>query len=364
MKNKKNIIIIFIIILIVALAMVALLIFNNSINKNKLFHKKNLIEDYYVIDDYEKDLVYENKIYVPNYMTKQIQTSTTSTYTYKDEHYSLQLNYKTYLNEKDLNSNFVKGESFKKKSSYYYMDTGNFVKVYFENKYGYYQTIEISIYSMSNDDNTYSIDDSYTNLLENLTTTKKKLSDYSIKNVDRYYTGSINYNYYVDENDKAFVKADYKVPAEKYGSKYDSQYKYQELYLDNSNISFYEGEITTDISSVKNQTRIRMYFSKIYNLDIREEAIRDLQHPLNQTAFDGVTEDTVKIEVNKLQHGKQEAQYYKTISSNNNSYGERIYAYLPIKDNIYYIVQIYGGDNKKLDISMLNDFLPTNIEVK
>ena len=297
-------------------------------------------------------------------MTKTIQKSTIATYSYKDEYYSLQLNYNTYKTENDLNSKFIEGESYNKKDFYYYLDKGNNVKIYFKNDSGHYQTLEISIYSMSNDNNTYSIDSSYKNLLENLTTTKKQLSDYSIKKENGYYTDSIKYNSYVDESDKKTIKADYNVSTEKYGSNYDSEYKYQELYLDNSSVSFYEGEITTDISSVKSQTRIRTYFSKIYNLDVKAEAVRDLQYPLNQTAFDNVTEDMVKIEVDSLQYNNNDVSYYKVSSDNSNSHGERIYAYYPIQDNIYYIVQIYGGDNKELDINMIKDFLPTNVDVK
>jgi len=366
MKNKKNLIIGCVLGLVVIIAAILVFTLTNTKNESKLtlFAKEDLIEDYYVIDDYENDLVYENKIYVPKYMTKTIQKSTIATYSYKDEYYSLQLNYNTYKTENDLKSKFIENESYKKKDFYYYLDKGNNVKIYFKNDSGYYQTLEISIYSMSNDDNTYTIDSSYKNLLENLTTTKKNLSDYSIKKENGYYTDSIRYNSYVDESDKKTINAEYKVPIEKYGSNYDPEYKYQELYLDNSSVSFYEGEITTDISTVKNQTRIRTYFSKIYNLDVQAEAVRDLQYPLNQTAFDDVTEDMVRIEVDSLQHNNNDVSYYKVSSDNNNSHGERIYAYYPIQENIYYIVQIYGGDNKELDINMIKDFLPTNVEVK
>lgn len=366
MKNKKIIIIVGLILIVGMILVFLSFNFVNKKNKSELvlFPKEQLIEDYYIIDDYEKNIVYTNKIYVPNYMTKQVQKATTATYLYKNDNYSLQLNYKTYLNESDLNNKFVENEKFKKKDYYYYLYNDNKVKIYFENEFGYYQAIEISIYSRMNDNKNYYIDSSFENLLKNLVSEKKNLSDYSIKNENGYYLGSINYNYYNDENDKIFIKADYKVSSEKYGSNYDSKYKYQELYLDNSNVSFYEGEITTDILTVKNQTRIRTYFSKIYNFDINEEAVRDLQYPLNQTAFTGVTKEMVKIEVNALKFNGQEVKYYRTISNNNNSYGERIYAYLPIKDDIYYIVQIYGGDNKKLDINKINDFLPTKIEIK
>ena len=366
MKNKKIIIIVGLILIVGMILVFLSFNFVNKKNKSELvlFPKEQLIEDYYVIDDYEKNIIYENKIYVPNYMTKQIQKATIATYSYKNDKYSLQLSYKTYLNENDLNNKFIEKEKFKKKDFYYYLNNKSNVKIYFKNKNGYYQTIEINIYSRMNDNENYYIDNSFENLLENLDSVKKNLTDYSIKDENGYYLGSINYTSYNDETDKISVKADYKVSSEKYGSNYDSKYKYQELYLDNSAISFYEGEITTDISTVKNQTRIRSYFSKIHNLDINNEAIRDLQYPLNQTAFTGVTKDMVKIEVNALQFNGQEVKYYRTISNNNNSYGERIYAYLPIKDNIYYIVQIYGGDNKKLDINMINEFLPIKIEIK
>ena len=328
--------------------------------------KTDLIEDYYVIDDYENDLVYENKIYVPKYMTRIIEKSTYAKYLYRNEYYSLQLTYHTYKNENALNMNFVDGESYEKKDFYYYLDKGNNVKIYFVNEFGYYQTLEISIYSRHIDDKTYLIDNSYENLLVNLTslTTKKKLSDYAIKKEDGWYIDAIKYNFYVDEKQKNYIKADYKVSAEKYGSDYDPEFIFQELYLDNSSVSFYEGEITTDISSVKKQTRIRAFFSKINNLDVQAEAVSDLRFPLNQTAFENVTKDMVKIEVNSLQHNNSVVSYFKIVSDNNNCHNERIYAFYPIKENVYYIVQIYGGDYKELNINMINDFLPTNVEVQ
>lgn len=365
MKKKKNIIIGGVIILILIASIILTLTFTNSKDENKLtlFSEDDLIEDYYVIDDYKKDLVYENKIYIPNYMTKRNQKITTATYLYKNDDYSLQLDYKTYLTEDDLKDDFINDETFKEKDFYYYLDKGNSVKVYLKNENGYYQTIEINIYSRS-DDNIYSIDSSYKNLLKNLTTTKKEISDYSINKENGYFTDSINYNYYVDETDKVSVKIDYKVSSEKYGSNYDPESKYQNLYLDDSSASFYEGEITADISSVQKQTRIRTYISNINNLDINKEAVSNLQYPLNQTAFKNVTEDMVKIEINSLQYNDKLVSYYKTVSDNNNCHNERIYAYYPIQGNIYYIVQIYGGDNKNLDVNMIEEFLPTSVEIQ
>lgn len=363
MKNRKNIIMCTVIILIVLLT-VLLFVFLKAENKNKssLFLEDDLIEDYYVIDDYEKDLVYENKIYVPNFMTRTNQLLTMASYSYIDDYYSLSLIYNTYKTKDELNKKFISGEKYKKKDFYYYLDEGKYVKIYFKNKYNYYQTIEIRIYSMRSDDKEYMIDNSYENLLKNLTTIKKDVSDYSIKHEDGYYVGTIKNNFYVNESNKIFVKGDYKVLSGKYGSNYDSNLKYQNLYLDNSRVSFYEGEITTDIASVKKQTRIEAYFTRIYDLNIKDDAVRDLQYVLNQTAFKDVTEDMVRIGVSSFKYEAKEVKYYKIISDNN-GYNERIRAFLPVTDNIYYVVQIYGGDNKKLDLNMIKEFLPINIEV-
>ena len=136
MKNKRNVIMGCIIALVIIILVVLAFTLTNSKNESKLtlFAKEDLIEDYYVIDDYENDLVYENKIYIPKYMTKTIQKSTIATYSYKDEYYSLQLNYNTYKTENDLKSKFIDGESYKKKDFYYYLDKGNNVKIYFENE--------------------------------------------------------------------------------------------------------------------------------------------------------------------------------------------------------------------------------------
>lgn len=195
--------------------------------------------------------------------------------------------------------------------------------------------------------------------------TQKEKSDYSIKSTDGYYIDSIDYNHYENENNKFSVEASYKISSSKYGSYYDVNEDNQNLYLGRINISFYEGEIVfSDVSSITKQTRIEMYYSVISNFDIQNEAVSSLEFPLNQPAFKNITEDMVDIKFDKLMYNNEEVECYKITSDNNDTYGERMNAYLHIKDNIYYVIQIYGGEGKKLDISMFNDFLPTDIVIK
>lgn len=360
MKNKKILIISSIICLVVILVVILVFILTKSKDNNELFSKDNLIKDSYITDDYINNSVYENIIYVPKFMTKTSERLTTSTYSFKNENYSLKLNYNSYLTEDDL-KRFIDNETFNKKDFYYYINKGTDIKIYFKNEYDYYQTIEINIHSSNN---TYIIDSSYKYLVDSLSTIKKSSKDYSINKEDGYYIGSINYNEYTDETNKLSIKTDYKVSMEKYGSNYDIDNISPSLLIETTNISFYEGEIKgDDITTINKQTLIRTYFSKINNLNIKDEAIRDLNYPMNQKAFKDVTEDMVKIELDTLKYNDKDVSYYKVVSDNNNAHNERIYAYLPLQNNIYYVVQIYGGETKNLDINMINDFLPTNIEI-
>ena len=360
MNNKKYYILILIGIIIIAVC--SILVLKNKKDNSIVFSMNDLVEDYYIYEDNEKHEVYENIIYVPKNMVKTIQKQTSASYSYKDNEVAVNLKYSSYKDIDSLNKLFTNDEKFIKKDFYNILEKDDVTKIYFENSNGYYQTIEIYIQSLTN--NKYKIGTSYTDLLENLKSNKKNALDYSIKKENDYYTDSIYYNVYNDKTNTYNVKADYKVSSSKYGSVYDSEYKYHELYLDESSISFYEGEITADIDSVKSQTRIRMFFIKIMDLDIDKEIENDLKWPLNQTAFKDVTKDMVKIETNTLNHLGKEAKYYKVVSDNNNSHGERINVYYPVKDDIYYMIQIYGGENKNLNLDMIKEFLPTNVEVK
>ncbi len=360
---KKNTIILSIILI----ALLALLIFTkNDISslgfKTELFPQKSLIEDYYVIDDSENNKIYENKIYIPKYMTKEDHSLTEAVYMFNNTHYSIRLEYDTYFSEEKLNESFIESETFAEESFYHYLEKDNLIKIYFKNQFNYYQTIRISLNNKS--ENEYKIDKSYKNLLKNLTSKEKNKSDYSIKKTDGYYKGTIKYNYYYNENNKTTATAEYNVNAEKYGSSYDVENGNQVPYLNPSRISFYEGKITSDPKSVKTQTRIYMYLMYINKLNLKQDAIDNLNYPLNQTAFKDVKEDMVKIETESYEYNKNKIQYNRIISDNNNAHNERINAYILTKNNVYYVIQIIGGDGKELNKDMINDFIPTKTEAK
>ncbi len=338
---------------------------NNVTNSSNdgLFSEKNLVTDTYLTDDYENDALYKNTIRVPKYMTRMSGINNTiASYVYKNKQYSLSLEYDSYLTDSSLKKDYILDDQFKKEENYYLSKSDNAVKIYFKNSNNIYQTITIKLYSEI--DGEYSIDESYKNLLKNLSSVSVDKSEYSISSKNGYFKDNIVYNSYEDEDNKYTVKIDYSVSSEKYGSIYNKDSKYQEVYKDKSSISFYEGEITTALSSVKARTMIQMYLTKITNLDLNEELENDLEWPINQTAFEDVKKEDVKFDISSFKYNDKVVNYYKVTSDNNGAHGERIYAYLNIKDNLYYIIQIIGGENKNIDVSVIKDFLPTNIVIE
>lgn len=333
-----------------------------SLNKNTTaISSFNLVRDTYVTEDYINDVIYENTIYVPENMTRIIESSKNATYIYKEDKKVFSIRYGACVDESCLNS-YKSSDKFKNEGRYYVSKSDNKIKIYFKNSFDIYQTIEISKYNYKNE--SLKKDKTYTKLLENMTVKKANYDKYYIMPKDGYYESSISYNDYQNEKDNITFKIRYKVDSEKYQTNYDKNNVSPNLYLDKTSMSFYEGEITTDISSVKAQTRIQLMVLKSLNLDINDDAIKSLDYSLNQDSFKDITKDDVEIRIESVDYKNDKINYYHIISNNNNSHEERISAYLKLKDNYYYVIQIFGGEGKELNIDMINDFLPTTISIK
>lgn len=365
--NKKVLIILLIVFLLLAVGVLIVLLNNkndNDLENKKIiikFEKKNLVKDNFVIDHYQDNKVYECNYMIPKYMSKDSDTLKGASYLFQNKNYKLVINYGYYEEENDLKY-FKDSEEFKTEKNYNYYKSDSLIKVYFKNNKNMYQTVEISVFSLDGTD--YVFDNSYKNLLSDMNIKNVGKEKYSITKSGNNYEGNLNYNYYVDEDNKMAIKASYKVSAEKYGSNYDSVNSNFQLYTNDSKINFYEGEITKDLSSVKNQSKINIYFVTENNLDLKQDAVSSLEWAVNQTAFTNVDENNVNISIDKFNYNEYEVNYYHIKSDNKNSHNERIKGYLKIKDNLYYVVQIYGGDSKELSSEMLKEFLPINIVIK
>ena len=241
---KKRDIILTCILLVITIGVMAYIALRDTdddeLKGDTLFDSSYLVEDYYVYNDVTNDIIYEHKIYVPKYMTKSIQTDTIATYNYRDDDTSLSLQYSN-LKDRDEFEKSIGKLNCEKEDFYYIYKSDKYIAIYFENSYEFYQAIDITLVS-----DTKKLDDSYKNLLKNLSTTQKSYKDYALKKENGYYVGTIINNYYNNEEDRISVSADYKVSAEKYGSVNNPDFKFLEAYLDKSSVSFYEGEITTD----------------------------------------------------------------------------------------------------------------------
>lgn len=367
LSNKKVFTILLIVFLILVVGILILLLNNkndNDLEDKKIiikFEKKNFVKDGFVIDHYQDNKVYECSYMVPKYMIKDSNTLKGASYLFQNKNYKLVINYNYYEDENDLK--YFKGsEEFKTGKNYSYYKSDSLIKVYFKNNKNMYQTVEISVLSLDGRD--YALDKSYKNLLSDMNIKSVSKEKYSITKNNNNYEGNINYNYYIDEDNKMAVKASYKVSSDKYGSNYDSANADFQLYIDDSKINFYEGEITRDLSSVKDQSKINIYFLKESNLDLKQDAVTSLVWAVNQTAFTNVNEDKVNISINNFNYNGYEINYYHIKSDNNSAHNERIKAYLKIKDDLYYVVQIYGGDSKELSLDMLKEFLPVEIIIK
>ena len=359
MNDNKKIIYIIPILLLVTITIIVM-IFTQSKNSTAI-SSFDLVKDTYVTEDYINDVIYENTMYVPKEMTRIIESSKNATYVYKKDDKSFSIQYGSCIDESCLNS-YKSNDKFKSEGKYYVSKTDNKIRIYFKNSFDIYQTIEISKYNYKNE--SLKNDKSYTKLLENMTVKKANYDKYYINPKNGYYEGNIMYNDYQDEDNITKYKIGYKVDSIKYKTDFEKNTLSPNLYLDKTHMSFYEGEITKDISSVKVQTRIQMFVLKSLNLDINEEAINNLEWSLNQDSFEDITNNDVDIEIDSIDYKNNKIDYYHTISNNNNSHGERISAYLKLKDNYYYVIQIYGGEGKELNVEMINDFLPTTISTK
>ena len=98
--NKKNIpyIIIGIVTLIILIIVIIIKTTSSSISTFEL--KK----DTYISEDYNNDIIYENTIYVPDYMTRLIQTSKDATYIYRKDGKSFMIQYGSCIDEDCINS--------------------------------------------------------------------------------------------------------------------------------------------------------------------------------------------------------------------------------------------------------------------
>lgn len=353
--NKKNIpyILIGVVILVILIIVFALKTTPSSISSFEL--KK----DTYITEDYNNDVIYENTIYVPDYMTRLIQTSKNATYVYRKDGKSFMIQYASCVDENCLNS-YKSDDKFKQEGKYYITKSDEKIRIYFKNSFDVYQTIEISKYNYENE--SLKKDKSYKKLLENMTTKKANYEKYYIMPKDGYYSNYFLYKDYQNEDNIVSYKINYKVDSTKYQTNYDKNIISPSLYLDRSNMSFFEGKITRDISSVKEQTKIELFVLKSINIDFNNEAKRSLEWALNQNSFKDITENDVEISIDTLDYKDKKIDYYKIISNNNNSHGERLVAYLKLQDNYYYVIQITGGEGKELGIDMIFDFLPTSIE--
>lgn len=353
--NKKNIpyIIIGIVTLIIIIIVIIIKTTSSSISTFEL--KK----DTYISEDYNNDIIYENTIYVPDYMTRLIQTSKDATYIYRKDGKSFMIQYGSCIDEDCINS-YKSNDKFKQEGNYYITKSDEKIRIYFKNSFDVYQTIEISKYNYENE--SLKKDKSYKKLLENMTTKKANYDKYYIMPKDGYYTNYFLYKDYQNEDNIISYKINYKVDSNKYQTNYDKNIISPILYLDRSNMSFFEGKITRDISSVKEQTKIELFVLKNTNIDLTDEAKKSIEWSLNQNSFKDITENDVIINIDSLDYKNQKINYYKIISDNNNSHGERLVSYLKLQDNYYYVIQITGGEGKELGIDMIFDFLPTSIE--
>ena len=367
---KKNVLIIISVLIFLGLGIAAYFVFgnnkpsgstpmNNSVAINGFFDKNNLKEDKYLTHDIKNGILYESKIYVPKNLTKLSASEEWPEYRYSDDNYSVSLVFHNYADESYLKT-FKSDMNFEKEDFYYIGKSSCSTYIYFENNVGLFQTLTLT-YVDQNSDICNLNDDSYKNLLNNLNTSKINMDNYYDRATDGYYTGDILYTRYTNESNKYFVNLSYKVDANKYGTKYDDSKISPNLHLDKSSMQFYEGEITTDIASVQNQTRIDMHFSYILNLDLPKTAERDIEYALNQPAFKDVSLSDVNITYDSFDYNNKKINYYKIVSDNNNSHNERIAAYMELKNNNYYIITIYGGVGKTLTTDMIKEFLPTNI---
>ena len=356
MKNIDNNKLLYVIPTIVIIFILILFII---INESKKISSLDLIKDTYITEDYINDVIYENTIYVPKEMTRVIENQKTATYLYRKDGKSFMIQYNSCIEETCIES-YKSTDKFKQEGKYFVSKDDNKIRIYFKNSFDLYQTIEISKYNYKND--SLKKDKSYIKLLENMTTKKANYDKYYIMPKDGFYNGNITYNDYQNEEKNTKFKITYKVDSNKYQTYYEKNNVSPQLYLNHSTMSFYEGKITKDISSVKEQTLIELFVIKNLSLDLNEEAKGSLEWPLNQNSFKDITENDVEIKVDSLEYKDQKIDYYKIVSNNNNSHGERISAFLNIKDNYYYVIQIIGGEKKELSIDMILDFLPESIK--
>jgi len=354
--NRKTLIYIIPIVLII-IFLLAVIYNKNSTSISTL----DLVKDTYVTEDYINDVIYENTVYVPKDMTRVIESLKQATYIYRKDGKSYSIQYGACIDKPCLDS-YKSTNKFKLEGKYNIYKSDNKIKIYFKNSFDIYQTVEINKYNYENE--SLKNDKSYIKLIENMTTKKANYDKYYINPQDGYYINKVIYNDYQDEDNITKYKIGYKVNSDKYQTDYDKNTLFPNLHLDPTRMSFYEGEITSDISSVKAQTRIQMFVLKSFNLDINNEAISSLDMPLNQSAFDGISKDDVEIRIDSIDNDTNKLEYYHIISNNNNSHSERISAYMKLKDNYYYVIQVYGGEGKELNVEMINDFLPTTIEIK
>ena len=359
MSDDKKIINLYIVSFIILLILTLVIM---SFNKNTTaISSFDLIKDTYITEDYVNDVFYENTIYVPDKMTRVLESSKTATYLYRNEDKTFTIRYGSCIDDECIKS-YKSDDKFKNVGKYFVFKSDNKIKIYFKNSFDIYQTIEIGKYNYKNE--SLKKDKTYTKLLENMTVKKANYDKYYINPKEGYYKNSIIYNDYKDENNITAYKIDYKVDANKYQTNYDKNSVSPCLYIDKTQMSFFDGEITNDVSSIKAQTKIEIFILKNSNLNIDNEAVNNLNLSFNQNSFESITKDDVEIKKDQIEYKNNKIDYYHIISNNNNSHGERIAAYLKLKDDYYYVIQIYGGEGKELDANMINDFLPTKITNK
>jgi len=228
------------------------------------------------------------------------------------------------------------------------------IKIYRENEFGLYDTIEVQAYG-------YEFDDSYKLLLEKGTITKELVSDYYPKINNKYWTGTLLLNSRIDQKTK--IEVDYKVP-EKY------EIEFQSRTIDYSNIIF-EINWNLDFSNIStlfdfslaylSVSENPLYYSeddyKSYSL---EEEI-DIYY--KQIRLDNKIKKkkpvTIMSNGNKITYIVVE----NTCAFDGESPAEDIFARIDIKENMYVSLHIVGGANQFYDENVIKELMNVNIRV-
>ncbi len=376
-KTKKSLaitlVVIFLILLMSLVTIISLKkIFINNNNQTNLIQKEVTIKDeklkqeVLITNDYINKKMYENIIYLPEKMNNTSNEKDLLIYEYKNSEYTLNISFFTYLDDESLKS-FIEDNKFEKCNNYYCSFSNTKINVYIKTDIGYYIGVTFELGRL--DSKEYKIDKNIINILNDIEIREVSYDKFSIESVDDYYNGILSFDYFNSKEEFSKVSVQYKVPASKYNSYFDKNNHLMDINLKNNFISFYEGEITKDINSINKQSNysIELYdFVTSFDIDEEINNIIDLKSSVdsNQTAFINAKIKDVNIEKSTFKYNDYDVDYFIITADKNKIHNEIMCAFLKIKDNVYYEVKLFGGENKTLSLDILKEFLPVNIVMK